>query len=430
MIVECGHCGAPLDISKQKRMLMKCNYCGVENESKRLRIMKELENVSFSPPKEWTPPPHVSASSDKPLKYKKDSMGLLGFVVIFVPILTPFIILGGEAIWPYVHGATPEVIAAEPLDRSPQQVSSDLPSTTGSGTYVSSRFRRGAAKSYESASFHWTDESKGLVLYSFDIKAKRNAVLEPGLVDRLSANLHGGLDKSGNWRWGPVSLRLDLKDGDLSVSVDERYQNQPNPSRARQIEIGRQIILNAAFGLPLKATRDELVDVFGLGYPCAKLAVFDPATPLESANAALRRSFPGVIAQSPTSYVIAIDHPLFFSVDFSWANAANGALTSVSFNETLAYASGRSRLVSCLTNELGAPKETVTDYAKGKKDYEFTFGVGAATGANTNTNAINLGELVELDLNETSVSFRTVRGRARFSQANWARLWNALGKCR
>ncbi|HVK69735.1 MAG TPA: hypothetical protein VM694_34995, partial [Polyangium sp.] len=72
MILECRHCGAPLDV-KPDAALTKCRYCDTTSERRLLRTVAAETPRDFRPPKQWVPPPHVPAASNQPLTYHSAS---------------------------------------------------------------------------------------------------------------------------------------------------------------------------------------------------------------------------------------------------------------------------------------------------------------------------------------------------------------------
>jgi hypothetical protein len=68
MLIECKHCGAPLDVKPNQR-LTKCAYCGTTSQVKANRTVAFETPPDFRPPKQWTPPVHAAADSGKTLVY-------------------------------------------------------------------------------------------------------------------------------------------------------------------------------------------------------------------------------------------------------------------------------------------------------------------------------------------------------------------------
>jgi LSD1 subclass zinc finger protein len=79
MLVECSHCGAPLDVSAGKRFV-KCAYCSRKNEMAQTRTIQQVTPPKWQPPQVWTPPPQMHAQQAQ-LKYHKRQSPLLGTVL-------------------------------------------------------------------------------------------------------------------------------------------------------------------------------------------------------------------------------------------------------------------------------------------------------------------------------------------------------------
>ncbi len=68
MIIECGHCGAPLDVKKGDRTA-KCTYCATSNQVQTTRTVAFETPPDWRPPPQWIPPAHFAADSSKTLTY-------------------------------------------------------------------------------------------------------------------------------------------------------------------------------------------------------------------------------------------------------------------------------------------------------------------------------------------------------------------------
>jgi len=95
VIVECSHCGAPLDVPSSKRTC-RCNYCGRTNVVRSLRTLSMQTPPDWSPPKTWVPPAHVAAEGA--LEYTvvgwSTVAGGAGLLVLVVVCLTCVLPLG------------------------------------------------------------------------------------------------------------------------------------------------------------------------------------------------------------------------------------------------------------------------------------------------------------------------------------------------
>lgn len=74
MLVECGNCGAPLDVEGDPTFV-KCRYCDRSNKVKSLRTLSMQTPATWQPPPRWTPPAHVPAPSSRALSYGATAAG-------------------------------------------------------------------------------------------------------------------------------------------------------------------------------------------------------------------------------------------------------------------------------------------------------------------------------------------------------------------
>ncbi len=98
MILECSHCGAPLDVGGRSPFT-RCNYCGRTSRTSACKTQHRVTPQGWAPPQQWLPPPQFTVHVIQPLPYKKAS-GAIG-CIIFVSVMLPLIIAGaaGFAIW-------------------------------------------------------------------------------------------------------------------------------------------------------------------------------------------------------------------------------------------------------------------------------------------------------------------------------------------
>lgn len=68
MLIECHHCGAPLDVKEGQRMA-KCRYCDTMSEVRSMRTVAFETPPAWKPPREWRPPENFAADSARVLVY-------------------------------------------------------------------------------------------------------------------------------------------------------------------------------------------------------------------------------------------------------------------------------------------------------------------------------------------------------------------------
>jgi hypothetical protein len=92
MIIECGHCGAPLDVKTNDRTT-KCNYCNTPNQVKAQRTIAFETPVGWQPPPQWQPPQQFAAHAHQVLTYHK-TKSAVGLVVTIV-VVSVLVTVGG-----------------------------------------------------------------------------------------------------------------------------------------------------------------------------------------------------------------------------------------------------------------------------------------------------------------------------------------------
>jgi hypothetical protein len=364
MIVQCGHCGAPLDVP-ERAIVTKCRYCGTTNERKKLRTIAEETPRDFAPPKEWRPPPEFPADSNTPLTYKSGGGGkvlaIVGSVFAVVIALNLFVRGGALAI-------QPQRLARGSIEGTPQQVAKSM-GGDAFGTTVGVRLRSDV---WERAGFVWGREVSDHPI-SFSLSPKKQRP-DPKAREVLDRHLRGGLDAQGRWSWEGVSLGLDPKTGQITGSVrTEHSPGKPNPLWKRQLVAAWKIALAAVLGGDPDLGQAEARELLGAGYPFADLATIDPTTTVDRAVSVVQAKFPGSPASGPigVDLYVATDHPFFAYAELRWDNARGAPLSLLHFSASRVYTERREPFVACLTSALGAPDVTETDFLRGKRSYRF-----------------------------------------------------------
>lgn len=291
----------------------------------------------------------------------------------------PLVVVAGIAAvavsWHHVHGATPQQLMDEPLSRTPKQLARDLPSTELRGTTVRVDFRHGTAGPYERADFEWSSRATDAP-YEMHLRPERHESNASAAEALAGLRRHFHALENGEHKWGSVSVGVE-EDGDVSFSIDRTLNRKPNPLFDRQIEAAKEVVLNAAFDLPLKVSAREVADVLGSGYALSEVAQLDLSVPVESAAKTVTAKFPATLVSRSSEVEIPLDHPLMTKLQIAWNNQPSGSVRTLALYANEAYANSRQTLEACLEKKVGPPVVTVTDYAAGRKNYTFTFGAAA-----------------------------------------------------
>lgn len=88
MILECSHCGAPLDVGGSSPFT-RCNYCGRTSRTRNLKTQQAVTPQGWAPPPQWLPPPQFTIHVVQPLHYRKTSsaVGCIIVASVLIPII-------------------------------------------------------------------------------------------------------------------------------------------------------------------------------------------------------------------------------------------------------------------------------------------------------------------------------------------------------
>lgn len=385
MIVECGHCGAPLDV-REGVSIEKCKYCGKANERQRMRTIATETPPNFRPPKQWVPPPQFPASSNVPLDYHPSrapvvvafSIMLLAAGVGMAVFITAAArggkrTSGGSSV--FSSGPTTAMLAALNLNQNPAGIAKALGVTPSErSVYVPLSDPR-----FEYVSFSW-DEKYPNHPTSFYLGARKGVLPDVRMQQVLTNRLHGGLE-NGSWNWFGGSGFHMQKDsasmgGNAQLTTRSGSTEADNPRWKDKLAALWKVALETAFAVPATIAPNDTFELLGAGHPLSKLASIDPATTVETAPDVAKRLFPGSGVSTFISLDIdvSIDHPLFKHADMAWKNEKGGQLQSVHFRPKPVWPSRRIAFVECIGGKLGPPQVRDTDYVNKKKDYEFRLG--------------------------------------------------------
>ncbi|MBL8715604.1 MAG: hypothetical protein JNL79_06385 [Myxococcales bacterium] len=374
MILECSHCGAPLDVKEQSR-LVRCTYCKVTTERTRMRTLHPERPLDFRPPAVWTPPVHVPADSTVTLAYQRNANSgagcLVGVILLSVVGVIAGVILA-SAKRGNLGGVGKTQLAALKLDKGPGGIGDKL----GGNVSETSIYVKLDDPRYEYLSMSWDKEHPDAPT-SFYFGIKKGQKAPTGAADRLATHLRGGLDKNHSWSWHGVHFSLG-EDGHFNGSARPIESGSlENKDWRKQIDLLYRVAVADVLGVPTKFTEDEIRELLAGGYPLADVGKLDPQLSVDLAEKTVLEKFPGARRGSSGSGVnmdVPVDHPWLLSLEFEWPNQKGGVLQSVSAHPAGGYDQLAPRVgdfARCLTKAFGAPKVNDTDYLKKKKSYDF-----------------------------------------------------------
>ncbi|MRG91412.1 hypothetical protein [Polyangium spumosum] len=414
MILECRHCGAPLDV-KPDASLTKCRYCGVTSERRLLRTLAAVTPRDFRPPRQWVPPPHVPAPSNKPLSYHAGVSVFGALVAAFLVLVVGVTVVvnvrgrGVSGSGPFGASTSPNDLAAAQIDLPRASLAKALGGSSLGSSLLSVPLGHDR---YQSVSFMF-DEKEPAYPKSFSLVPRSGARADPRVSEALGRRLHGGL-KDGNWNWaGLVSVSVDARSGTVAASVQRVLGpgRSPNPHAKAQLVALWKLVLGAVFDVPVEPSSDE-ARLLGAPHRFGSLATLDTTTTVDKAAETLTRRFPGAIAKTfiHLDVTIAVDHPLVREVALSFRNEEGGSMSTAHLRGTQAFPGRREAFATCLEGHLGKPEVSDRDYVNKKRDYRFTAGKAW------------------LNVNEDA-AFVNGHGH-RIQAADWGRIVHAVDACR
>jgi LSD1 subclass zinc finger protein len=96
MLVECSHCGAPLDVRDGVRFV-KCAYCDHTSRVRSMHTIAAEAPSGWKPPPQWTPPPNKPAPVQKVLVYhetrpsRRSLLAGVGVLLTVIGALVPLV---------------------------------------------------------------------------------------------------------------------------------------------------------------------------------------------------------------------------------------------------------------------------------------------------------------------------------------------------
>lgn len=362
MLVECGRCGAPLNVRPKKRRT-KCAYCGSVDERTRLRAIAEETPKDFEPPKVWTPKRKGSEEPAKPLPYKPDGpLPVIAFSVVLVAV-----VIGGPLLWESKMWDTrPEVLERASLVGSHKDVAKRLGGKVTSSTQIVVPLN---SDRYEELTLRYANEADDVPSY-FSIELRHGKKPDEATRDLLASRLNGGLS-DGHWSWGDT--RISWSTVGLSADLGK---TGPIAVRHRRAAAAWSTIIGAAFNPAVAAPVDEVREVLGGGYPVALLARLPPSTPIDHAKSEVATLFPGALIESKVQMnaIIPLDHPFVRSATVGWFASVGGTVRDVRFDGKAALDPRLDSFARCLATTLGPPRVTVVNPVEDTKSYTFHVG--------------------------------------------------------
>lgn len=386
MIVECGHCGGPLDVREGQRFT-RCRYCGKTSQSRELRTIEQQTPPGWRPPPVWRPPPHVPADSGTQLSY--DTSNSVAAIVVFATLISVIaagavgaILMrsnarsasgqSGAPAWPGgPKRLEPQALAKVTMKESPEA----LEELTGVAMDAQHTMRVPLAHpSWEAVTFRWDPEHLDHVReVFFNGKAAKG---DPSVRKAIKAVVGRRLQKD-SFQWDGCGLHLSNANDYLGVNitVDQPGAQQiENPHWRKQSEALWKLARSAALGVGDVPSPVEVRDWLGGGHPVAALGKLDPSANIDESEAAVKSLFPGAVRRLfiDLDYKVALDHPWYGEAQLAWKNKKGARLAEISLdpppgaNNKFA---DQKAVDDCVTAAFGKPKrESEGQHVGGSRD--------------------------------------------------------------
>lgn len=389
MIVECGFCGAPLDV-REGRRFTKCTYCDKTSDAQHLRTLEPQTPPGWRPPPVWTPPAHVPADSTHVLRYHTGpNVGAIIGAVFAITIVAVVGVAVAVTARPSGKSAVakpgapaypggparidPAALAGVSMKITPER----LQEITGVAMDAQHSMRVPLAHPhFDAVTFRWDPDNLDHVR---DFYFNGGKTPDPTLRKRFKA-IFGRRLEGDSFHWEGCGLNVPAKGDFVSTHVSLKAigskEEEAAPWQA-QSEALWKVARHVVLGLGQKPDTATVRDVLGGGYPVADLLKLDLQSDIDGADAAVRKVFPGAMRRLfiDLEYKVAIDHPWYGEANIDWKNKKGAKLAEVSFRPppgTKSRWPDQKALEDCVGGVLGKPSRVSEgDHLGGSRDVTF-----------------------------------------------------------
>lgn len=374
MIVECGHCGAPLDV-KEGRRYTKCTYCKKTSEARQLRTIEPQTPPGWRPPPVWTPPQHVPANSHVPLRFNPTpvvaplvvagiilSLGFGGAMIAVLRASNPSSLTKkspGSPAWPGgPKRIDPKVLEKVSMKSTPEK----LQDITGVAMDAQHSMRVPLAHPHwEAVTFRWDPDHLDHVK-DFYLNGVTDSPM-PEVRKTLKSLVGRRWDKDG-FQWEGCGLNVGAKGDHIGthVTIDTHgKEDAENPYWRQQAETMWKLTRHAALDVGEPPKKSELRDYLGGGYSLGDLAKLDIDADIDKADAAIKKVFPGGVRNLfiDLDYKVSLEHPWYGDMEIGWKNKKGAKVADVSIRPPVGT-NGKwpnmSGIEACVEREFGKPQ--------------------------------------------------------------------------
>jgi LSD1 subclass zinc finger protein len=362
MLVECQHCGAPLDV-RPGAETSKCRYCGTTTKISSTRTIAPQTPSDWRPPPRWRPPAHMPADSDVELHDKGGGGGggLVAVIAILVGVAVVIAVVVSKS--GGIGGVAPEAFDAVTFKETATEMKQKL-----GGSLSGKSLRVDLKGPFSYAVISWDDKDRshpssmsvftGTKTCTSQLQAMR-AKLQEDLGSRFNGTA---------WYWGQMYLSFDANCSSISLYGHGMGENE---DWKPVIEATWKLVRSDVFGRPARPSPEEFLGFLGRGYPAADVAAVVAGTTIDDGPAAVRKKLPGSVLHLfiDMEAKIPLAHPTFRTVEARWPNKKSGSLSSLRVDALPNKLGDHLGVARCLGKEMNAPVEiNETDYVKKTSD--------------------------------------------------------------
>jgi hypothetical protein len=396
MLLECGHCGAPLDVRSGQQAYV-CRYCGHASRMQETRMLAPQTPPQWRPPPVWRPPPHVPADSATELRYRAQGSSVAG-VMVLVGVLLAVSVAVGAGLY---SGMRKSGSSSNPFSKSGGFDPAQLDAVTFSETAPELQQKTGGTLSktyvnmpmnglFDYGIFTWDEKDPSHPTQFSMHKSKGGCTPEHEAARARVRKRFGPRFDGKNWMWGPAYFSFDDKCTMVSfhMSFSGAGSGEEIGNWKRQTEVLWSVVKIDVFGRPGKISDSDALAYLARGYDLDVVAKAIAKTTIDDTGA-VKKALPGANLRKFISLdaEIPLSHPKFTSARVSWNNEKGGGIRSVDLSGYGNKLADPIAMAKCLAPKMNGKLEIrETDYIN-KKSNAYITGKGAS--ANVSEYGVN-----------------------------------------
>lgn len=368
MLIECGKCGAPLDVT-EGQTIAKCRYCGASSRVGRTRTIAERTPADWRAPQTWQPPPQGAAAA------RRNLVGIAAGAAVFVGLVSLIAAVQMNA----GNGllSAPRATSAEFAAISPASSLEQLKRRFAFGTVDERRISLALDDPrWSMTTLDFAPDGSHIVavyLHPIDAGLDRRTIvagLEP-LVGR-------------RFRVSDDNTYVELEEGRLhvgengSLSFGVEVPDEDTELDWRAVMVALWTLMRVAYFEAPPASLDAATRERLSGYTLARAATAEVTGTVEGAFRTVAAVLPATSANlsSGLSVKVPLDHPWFRSVTLTWKNEPNGRLESMQIWSLRERFEDPEAIARCLTPLAGEPEVSVSDHLRNERTWRWNHGSG------------------------------------------------------